>query len=130
MPSPQTFCWKTFTRFASCGLVWLSGCGTFANLRTNGQHDPYLEGQANFIHFRGLDPDVKAPAVKSAYGGVRYDLYLHEVYSHGSDVYPIFGLYALCDLPLSLVADTVVLPVTLLSRSPASSEVESESDPE
>lgn len=112
---------------ACCGICWLlccCGCGTVANLREHGQRDPYVEGKANYIHFRGLDPGLKPPSSKTVYGGVRYDLYLNSIYSHGSDIYPIYGWFALCDVPLSFVADTAVLPLTLLKQSSTTSEPE------
>lgn len=117
---------STIAWSASCLLLCFGGCGTVANLRANGQHDPYVEGKENFIRFRDLDPSTKPPQRKTVYGGVRYDMYLNEIYSHGSDVYPIYGWIALCDVPLSFVADTVALPVTLLSQSSTRSESDSE----
>lgn len=122
MKTRQSFFVRMIASGVICCLFCLGGCGTAANLRANGQHDPYLEGQANYIHFRNFDPDTKPPREKMVYGGVKYDLYLNEVYSHGSDIYPVYGWFALCDVPLSFVADTVALPVTLLSQTQASPE--------
>ena len=54
MKTRQSFFVRMIASGVICCLFCLGGCGTAANLRANGQHDPYLEGQANYIHFRNF----------------------------------------------------------------------------
>ncbi len=102
-----------------------SGCGTVTNLRDKGDHNsPYIFGEQNAHLFPGLDPNLRPPPPQAVFGGVRYDLFLHTVCSHGTDVIPLNGMAALCDVPMSLVADTAMLPVTVWKSSQSPSETE------
>src|SRR5438046_759677 len=84
-------------------VVWLNGCGTVLNITDN----PDRRGA-----YGGVQTDAKAFGESCSYfcgpgreeGPPRY-------------IAPIHALLCLVDLPLSIVGDTVTLPLTLLAET-------------
>jgi uncharacterized protein YceK len=91
--------WITTGCLAACLLIVGSGCGTISYQRGN----------------RGPGPlKVKSSGV---YGGVKLDgKYLYACVAPENPVAPVFWAMApfvIIDLPLSFVADTIILPYTI-----------------
>jgi uncharacterized protein YceK len=98
-----------YAALAAC-VVWLSGCGTMLN----------LPAQTGLVVLDTTPPE-------QVYGGVKRDA---ESLASGSDTSSGVSLgslvegvcrtcFLLLDLPLSAVADTLTLPITLRSGTPA-----------
>jgi uncharacterized protein YceK len=88
---------------AALALSVLSGCGTVCNLITPGPQPGALADRA----YGGvkLDADLIKDGVKAAFDDIPY---------------PCLGMLAACagliDLPLSTVADTLLLPLVFVGR--------------
>ncbi len=79
--------------------VLLCGCGTVANMTLE---TPYLDGTGY------------VPAPQQVFGGVEFDAYLgRESFEEGS--YPLAAYWLGVDLPMSLIGDTLTLPLTIFT---------------
>lgn len=97
-------------RIAICSVIFILlsffGCGTIGNFTPN-RH----VGRGEALNFDKSKNEI--------YGGVQNDiLWVHEKYVDDDEPtpilrYPLATLLFLIDLPLSIVGDTITLPITI-----------------
>ena len=101
---------KKSISFVALFCACLAGCGTFMNIRDFNVPQPAPE------HVSIFQPG-KHPAPKLVYGGVRFDASLGRGWIEQSIQEPPMFLAALyvwsVDLPISALADTLTLPITI-----------------
>jgi uncharacterized protein YceK len=94
--------------FAAIFFLAVSGCGTVLNLR---------DFENRSISRYSILKRGRVPTPKMVYGGVRMDAAVVGGYLQTSSIDPpailLAGYVGLIDLPLSAVADTVTLPITI-----------------